>query len=205
MWLLTRAWIRYLVLFTQLDCFEQLLVNFYYHLIAVATGILYLTKDSSTIFSLIIGSCIFNAPTFLGLEGAADELDAGEDVNAAGQEHREALYPHAAVAAGSGCSPVPLVKVPAPGLVVDMIEEAVLGHEQGVALEWSGCGSEPSLKRNWEEKRKEEKPSPLVMFLKFISCFKLFIIVVVVFPVVMLPVVMVMLHVVVDATHLMCL
>ena len=100
MWLLTRAWIRYLVLFTQLDCFEQLLVNFYYHLIAVATGILYLTKDSSTIFSLIIGSCIFNAPTFLGLEGAADELDAGEDVNAAGQEHREALYPHAAVAAG---------------------------------------------------------------------------------------------------------
>ncbi len=46
--------------------------------------------------------------TFLGLEGAADELDPGEDVDAAGEEHGEALDPHAAVAAGSGGCPVPL-------------------------------------------------------------------------------------------------
>ena len=158
MWLLTRAWIRYLVLFTQLDCFEQLLVNFYYHLIAVATGILYLTKDSSTIFSLIIGSCIFNAPTFLGLEGAADELDAGEDVDAAGQQHREALDPHAAITASAGGSPVPLVKVPAPGLVVDVVEETVLGDQESVALERSGWGSKSGqASRKRKEKRKEAK------------------------------------------------
>ena len=68
-------------------------------------------------------------PTFLGLEGAADELDAGEDVDAAGEEHGEALHPHAAITAGPGGGPVPLVKVPAPGLVVDVVEETVLGHE----------------------------------------------------------------------------
>jgi hypothetical protein len=75
-----------------------------------------------------------NEPTFLGLEGAADELDAREDVDAAGKEHGEALHPHAAIPAGSGGSPVPLVKVPAPGLVVDVIEETVLRHQECVTL-----------------------------------------------------------------------
>lgn len=97
-------------------------------------------------------------PTFLGLEGAADELDSGEDVDAAGQQHGEALHPHSAVAAGPGGGPVPLVEVPASGLVVDVVEQTVLRDQEGVALERSGCRSkllfcckQESLKRRKEK------------------------------------------------------
>ncbi len=71
--------------------------------------------------------------------GAADELDAREDVDAAGQQHGEALDAHAAVGAGGGGRPVPGVEVPAARLVVHVVEETVLGHEQRVALERAGC------------------------------------------------------------------
>ena len=74
-----------------------------------------------------------------GLPGAADELDAGEDVDAAGEQHGEALDAHAALAARPARRAVPLVEVHALRLVVDVVEQAVLGHEQSVALERSGC------------------------------------------------------------------
>ena len=73
------------------------------------------------------------------LPGAADELDAGEDVDAAGEQHGEALDAHAALAARPARRAVPLVEVHALRLVVDVVEQAVLGHEQSVALERSGC------------------------------------------------------------------
>ena len=80
--------------------------------------------------------------TFLiraGFLGAADKLDAGEDVDAAGEQHGEALDAHAALAARVARRAVPVVEVHALRLVVDVVEEAVLGHEQGVALEGTGC------------------------------------------------------------------
>ena len=83
--------------------------------------------------------------TFLiraGFLGAADKLDAGEDVDAAGQQHGEALDAHAALAARLAGRAVPVVEVHALRLVVDVVEEAVLGHEQRVALERSGCARE---------------------------------------------------------------
>ena len=70
-----------------------------------------------------------------GCTGAADKLNAAEHINSTGQEHGEAAQFHGAVAAGGLRSPVPLVKVPAAGLVVDVVEQTVLGHEQSVRLE----------------------------------------------------------------------
>ena len=58
---------------------------------------------------------------------------------------------HGAVGAGAPRRPVPLVEVPALGLVVDVVEEAVLRHQQRVRLEgalWRG------LVRGWLEVRK---------------------------------------------------
>lgn len=69
--------------------------------------------------------------------GTADELNAGEDGYAAGQEHGEAAHLHAALLAGSCSGLVPPHERPAPGGVVDVVEEAALRHQQGVRLEWS--------------------------------------------------------------------
>ena len=78
--------------------------------------------------------------TFSGLFcRAADKLDAGEDVDATGEEHGKAAKPHRAIGAGSARRPVPLVKVPALGLVVDVVKETVLGHQEGVRLERTLC------------------------------------------------------------------
>jgi len=69
--------------------------------------------------------------------GTADELHAGEDRDATGQEHGEAAHLHATLLA-SGCSSlVPPHEWPAAGGVVDVVEEAALGNQQGVRLEWS--------------------------------------------------------------------
>jgi len=69
--------------------------------------------------------------------GTADELHAGEDRDAAGQEHGEAAHLHTTLLA-SGCSSlVPPHEWPAAGGVVDVVEEAALGNQQGVRLEWS--------------------------------------------------------------------
>ena len=60
--------------------------------------------------------------------------------------------------ASAGGGPVPLVKVPAPGLVVDVVEETVLGDQESVALERSGWGSKSGQAgRKRKEKRKETK------------------------------------------------
>ena len=82
--------------------------------------------------------------TFLGgsgcaLPGAADELNAGEDVDTAGEEHGEALDSHPSLGALVARRLVPLVEVHALGLVVDVVEEAVLRDQEGVALERTGC------------------------------------------------------------------
>ena len=76
--------------------------------------------------------------TFPGLLGrAAHELHAAEHVDAAGEEHGEGPELHASVCAGAASSGVPLVKVPALGLVVDVIKETVLRDKQSVGLERS--------------------------------------------------------------------
>ena len=74
---------------------------------------------------------------FSRLVRTADELHTRENVDAAGQEHGEALEPHAAVGASGAGRRVPRVVVAALGLVVDVVEEAVLRHQQSVALERS--------------------------------------------------------------------
>jgi len=89
------------------------------------------------------------------LARAADELDAAEDVDAAGQEHGEAAHAHVAVGAGGGGRAVPLVEVPTPAGVVHVVEEAVLGHQERVALEGPGCAA----RVEWKE-REKVTPSP---------------------------------------------
>lgn len=71
--------------------------------------------------------------------GAANELDAGEEGDAAGQQHGEGAQRQASLAAGVGGRRVPAVEGPALGLVVDVVEQAVLRHQQRVALEGALC------------------------------------------------------------------
>ena len=92
------------------------------------------------IFSPTKGRCFksvidfqFTFPGLLG--GAANKLDAAEDVNAAREEHGEGAELHAAVTAGTARGRVPLVEVPAFCLVVNVIKETVLRHQEGVRLE----------------------------------------------------------------------
>ena len=74
--------------------------------------------------------------TFPGLLGwAANKLDATEDINATREEHGEGAELHAAITTGATCSRVPLVEVPAFCLVVNVIKEAMLRHQEGVRLE----------------------------------------------------------------------
>ena len=78
--------------------------------------------------------------TFPGLLGrAAHELHAAEHVDAAGEEHGEGAELHAAVRARAPRGRVPLVEVPALCLIVNVVKETVLGHQQGVRLEGSLC------------------------------------------------------------------
>lgn len=69
---------------------------------------------------------------------AADKLYAREHVNPTGQQHGEALDLHAPVLTSAGGRPVPLVKVPTPRLVVNVVEETVLRDQKSVALEGTG-------------------------------------------------------------------
>ena len=76
--------------------------------------------------------------TFASLfSGTTNKLDSAEDVNPAGQEHREGAELHAPVRAGVARGGVPLVKVPALGLVVDVIKETMFRDKQSVGLERS--------------------------------------------------------------------
>lgn len=72
--------------------------------------------------------------------GTADELDAGEQRNAARQQHGKAAHLHAAILAGGRSGLVPARERPAARRIVNVIEQAALGHQQGVRLEWSLCG-----------------------------------------------------------------
>lgn len=66
---------------------------------------------------------------------AAHELDAGEQRDAAGQQHGEATHLHVPVLAGGRPGLVPPDERPAPGRVVDVVEEATLGHQERIRLE----------------------------------------------------------------------
>lgn len=69
----------------------------------------------------------------------ADELDATEEGDAAGQQHGERAELEAALLAGVAGGRVPPGEGPAVALVVDVVEEAVLGNEKGVRLERTLC------------------------------------------------------------------
>ena len=82
------------------------------------------SKSSSPCFCL---------STFPGLLGrTADKFYATEDVDAAGQQHGKGAETHGPVSAGMASCAVPLVKVPALGLVVYVVKEAVLRNQEGV-------------------------------------------------------------------------
>ena len=80
-------------------------------------------------------SVSFTFSVFLGR--ATHELHSAEYIDATGEEHGKWLQLHATVWAGCSSSGVPLVKVPALGLVVNVIKEAMLGDQQSVRLERS--------------------------------------------------------------------
>ena len=85
-----------------------------------------------------LNKTLIPALTFPGLFcRAADKLNAGEDVDATGEEHCEAAKSHRPIGASSSRRSVPLVKVPALGLVVDVVKETVLGHQESIGLERS--------------------------------------------------------------------
>ena len=75
-------------------------------------------------------SCLSTFPGLLSW--TADKFYATEDVNAAGQQHGEGAETHRPVSAGMAGSAVPLVKVPALGLVVYVVKEAVLRNQEGI-------------------------------------------------------------------------
>ena len=82
------------------------------------------SKSSSPCFCL---------STFPGLLcRTADKFYAAEDVDAAGQQHGKGAETHGPVSAGMASCAVPLVKVPALGLVVYVVKEAVLWNQEGV-------------------------------------------------------------------------
>ena len=75
----------------------------------------------------------FCLSTFPGLLcRTADKFYATEDVDAAGQQHGKGAETHGPVSAGMASCAVPLVKVPALGLVVYVVKEAVLRNQEGV-------------------------------------------------------------------------
>lgn len=71
---------------------------------------------------------------------AAHELDPREEADAAGQQHGEAPQLQAPLLAGAARSHVPPAELPAVALVVDVVEQAALRHQQGVRLEGAFCG-----------------------------------------------------------------
>ena len=67
----------------------------------------------------------------------ADELDAAEEGNAAGQEHGEGAQLEFSFLARDSCRGIPSAERPAVALVVNVVEKAVLWYQQGVRLERS--------------------------------------------------------------------
>ena len=66
---------------------------------------------------------------------AANEFHTRKNINAARQKHGKALDFHASLLACWSCCSVPLIKIPAFGLVVDVIKEAMLWYQQSITLE----------------------------------------------------------------------
>ena len=76
--------------------------------------------------------------TFASLfSGTTNKLDSAEDVNPAGEQHCKASELHTTVRAGSTRGWVPLIKIPALCLVVDVIKETMFRNKQSVGLERS--------------------------------------------------------------------
>lgn len=79
-----------------------------------------------------------NLHTFVMLR-TAHELNTWEEGDATRQQHGEAAHLHSAILTSERTSLIPPHERPAPGRVVDVIEQAALGHQQRVRLEWSFC------------------------------------------------------------------
>jgi hypothetical protein len=77
---------------------------------------------------------MYNLLTFEVL-GTAYEFDSREKGDATRQQHGETAQGEVTVQTGLRSCHVPTVKLPALGLVVNMVEQAVLWDQQGVALE----------------------------------------------------------------------
>jgi hypothetical protein len=67
--------------------------------------------------------------------GTANEFDSGKQGDATGQQHGETAQGEVAIQARLCSRHVPAVKLPALGLVMNVVEETVLRNQQGVALE----------------------------------------------------------------------
>jgi len=72
----------------------------------------------------------------------ADELDSGEERNAARKEHGEGAQDEVPLKAALRGRLVPARELPAARLVVHVVEQARLRYQQGVALERSLCDKE---------------------------------------------------------------
>lgn len=70
---------------------------------------------------------------------AANKLDAREQADAARQQHCEGPQSQPSLSAGAPSCGVPPRELPATALVVDVVEETALRHQQRVRLEWAFC------------------------------------------------------------------
>lgn len=70
---------------------------------------------------------------------AADKLDAREQADSTRQQHRKGPELQSPLGASTSGGSVPPGKLPAPGLVVDVVEETAFRHEERVRLEWTFC------------------------------------------------------------------
>lgn len=70
---------------------------------------------------------------------AAHELHSREQANPTRQQHRKGPQSQAALCTGASSRRVPPRELPAAALVVDVIEEAALGDQERVRLEWTFC------------------------------------------------------------------
>ena len=66
-----------------------------------------------------------------------NKLHSAEDVNPAGKEHCKGSELHATIRAGVARGGVPLVKIPALCLVVNVVKETMFRDKQSVGLERS--------------------------------------------------------------------
>lgn len=68
---------------------------------------------------------------------AADKLDTREQADSTRQEHRKSPELQSSLGASATSRSVPPRELPAPRLVVDVVEETAFRHQQRVRLEWT--------------------------------------------------------------------